>query len=228
MSKILVIAAHPDDEILSCGGTVLRRIAEGDQVYCLILGEGITSRSDKRKTAQKSSIIKLRDSCKKVSKLAGFNENWLYDFPDNRFDSVDLLDIVKVIEKIKDKIKPDVVFTHFENDLNIDHRITFQAVLTACRPVPGESVKEIYSCEIPSSTEWASTFKWRNNFSPNVFVDVSTTINKKISLMNNYYSEIKNYPHPRSSKALKIIAQRWGVVCGCRYAEAFVLIRKIV
>jgi LmbE family N-acetylglucosaminyl deacetylase len=227
MSRILVVVAHPDDEILGCGGTILRKIAEGDDVYSLVLGEGITSRYDKRELVEKEKLEALHSSHTKVSKFMGFREHWLYDFPDNRFDSVDLLDIVKVIEKIKEKVQPEVIYTHFENDLNIDHRITFQAVLTACRPVTGESTKEIYSCEIPSSTEWVSPFSGGNYFRPNVFIDIQETIGKKIEAMRLYDSEVKQYPHPRSPEALKIISQRWAIVCGLKYAEAFILIRKI-
>lgn len=227
MSKILIVAAHPDDEILGCGGTILRRIAEGDEVYSLILGEGITSRYDKRELVKKDKLEALHNSLTKVSKFMGFKENWFYGFPDNRFDSVDLLDVVKVVEKIKKKVRPEVIYTHFENDLNIDHRITFQAVLTACRPMTGETVKEIYSCEIPSSTEWISPFNGGNYFRPNVFTNVENTIDKKIKAMGIYESEVEKYPHPRSPESIKINSQRWGIVCGFKYTEAFILIRKV-
>jgi LmbE family N-acetylglucosaminyl deacetylase len=227
MKKILVVSAHPDDEILGCGGTILRKIGEGDVVYSLILGEGITSRYHKRELVEKDKLEALHSSHTKVSKFIGFKEHWLYDFPDNRFDAVDLLDIVKVVEEIKRKIKPEVIYTHFENDLNIDHRITFQAVLTSCRPTQDESVKEIYSCEIPSSTEWVSPFNGGSFFRPNVFINVEKTIEKKIEAMRLYESEVKKYPHPRSPEAIKIIAQRWGTVCGLNFAECFILIRNI-
>lgn len=227
MHKILIVVAHPDDEILGCGGTILRKIAEGHEVYSLVLGEGITSRYDKRKFVEKEKLEVLHNSHAKVSKFMGFRKDWLFDFPDNRFDSVDLLDIVKVIEKVKKEVQPEVIYTHFENDLNIDHRITFQAILTACRPIAGESVREIYSCEMPSSTEWISPFSNGAYFRPNVFIDIEKTIDKKIEAMKLYESEVKKYPHPRSPEALKITAQRWGIVCGLKYAEAIILIRAI-
>jgi len=227
MKKVLIVAAHPDDEILGCGGTILRRISEGDEVFSLVLGEGMTSRYDKRDLAEKEKIEKLYKFHSEVAKKIGFKEHWLYNFPDNRFDSIDLLDIIKVIEKVKKEIKPDVIYTHFENDLNIDHRITFQAVLTACRPLKNESVKEILSYEILSSTEWISPYAAGNHFRPNVFIDIERTIDKKIEIMKMYESEIKEFPHPRSPEAIKITAQKRGAVCGHKYAEAFMLIREI-
>ncbi len=228
MKKVLVIAAHPDDEILGCGGTILKRVAKGDKVYSLCLGEGISSRYLKRELVKKEKLTSLHDCYIKAAKLMGFKKSWLNKFPDNRFDSVDLLDIIKVIEKVKKEIKPQIIYTHFENDLNIDHRITFQAVITACRPVSEESVKEIYSFETPSSTEWTSSHSGENHFRPNVFVDIKGTIDKKINIMKVYKSEIKKYPHPRSLKALRIVAQRWGIVCGLKYAEGFILVRKVI
>jgi LmbE family N-acetylglucosaminyl deacetylase len=227
MKKVLIIAAHPDDEILGCAGTVLKRIAQGDEVYSLVLGEGITSRCDTRELADMADLAQLRDSCSKASEYIGFKKHWQHDFPDNRFDSIDLLDVIKVIERVKDEIKPNVIYTHFENDLNIDHRVVFQAVLTACRPVIGETVKEIYSFEIPSSTEWVSPFNGANCFRPNVFTDITDTIDKKIEALRLYETEVKEYPHPRSPEALRIIAQRWGVMCGLKFAEPLILIRGI-
>lgn len=224
MKKVLIVAAHPDDEILGCGGTVLKRKLAGNEVYSLVLGEGVTSRYNKREDAPQEEVQSLHDIHAKVSSFMGFTNSWLYDFPDNRFDSVDLLDIIKVIEKIKNEVNPDIIYTHFEGDLNIDHRITFQAVLTACRPLPGDSVRKILSFEIPSSTEWSSP---SNYFRPNVFVNIEDTINTKVKAMSIYEQEVKQYPHPRSLEALSIISQRWGLVCGYRYAEAFMLVRSI-
>lgn len=228
MASILVVVAHPDDEILGCGGTILRRIAEGDEVYSLILGEGITARYDKREMAGKDEIAKLHDASAGVSKAMGFKKSWIMDFPDNRFDSVPLLDIIKAVEKVKKEVMPEVIYTHFEKDLNIDHRITFQAVLTACRPLADETVKEILSFEIPSSTEWTSPCSGDNCFRPGVFVDISDTIEKKVNTMEIYESEVKDYPHPRSPESLRITAKKWGIACGLKSAEAFMLVRKII
>lgn len=228
MTKILVVVAHPDDEILGCGGTVLRRIAEGDEVYSLILGEGMTARYDKKEMAGNDEITRLHVASARVSKAVGFKKSWIMDFPDNRFDSVPLLDIIKAVERVKREVMPDVIYTHFEKDLNIDHRITFQAVLTACRPLADETVKEILSFEIPSSTEWVSPCSGENCFRPGIFVDITETIEKKVKTMEMYESEVKDYPHPRSPESLRIISKKWGIVCGLKNAEAFMLVRKII
>jgi LmbE family N-acetylglucosaminyl deacetylase len=223
-NKILIVSAHPDDEVLGCGGTVARLVKEGYQVYTLILGEGITSRDEKRDHAKRETEIqKLKDQAKKANKIIGVEEVFMYDFPDNRFDTVPLLDIVKVIEKIKNDIKPDIIFTHYGKDLNIDHQITYKAVITATRPVVGEPVKEIYSFEVPSSTEW----NFPLSFSPNVFFDISETMDIKIKALEEYKTELREYPHPRSLEGIKINAQSWGLKIGVKYAEVFKCIRVI-
>lgn len=224
MAKILIVAAHPDDEILGCGGTIAKRIKEGDKVYTLILGEGITSRDKVRNEKKRENELKqLKKIAHKANKTIGVEEIFTYDIPDNRFDTMALLDIVKIIEKIKNKIKPDLVYTHHRNDLNIDHRITYNAVLTACRPIKKETVKEIYSFEVPSSTEWNFPY----SFNPNLFIDINKTINKKIKALKFYDGELKKFPHPRSKEAIKIIAKRWGSLSALNYAEAFEIIRII-
>ncbi|MFA6423041.1 MAG: PIG-L deacetylase family protein [Patescibacteria group bacterium] len=220
--KILVIAAHPDDEILGCGGTIARLVKEGNEAYTLILGEGVTARDDKRDTnVRNDEINSLKEQMNKANEIIGVKEVITEDVPDNRFDSVDLLDIVKKIEKIKDRINPDVIFTHYCNDLNIDHKITAGAVLTATRPMVGETVKEIYSFEILSSTEW----NYPLTFSPNTYFDISKTIDLKTEAMKQYKSEIRNYPHPRSVEGIELSANYWGVRTGLKCAEAFELIR---
>jgi LmbE family N-acetylglucosaminyl deacetylase len=223
-NKILIVSAHPDDEVLGCGGTVARLVKEGYQAYTLILGEGITSRDEKRDRAKRETEIqKLKDQAKKANKIIGVEEVFMYDFPDNRFDTVPLLDIVKVIEKIKNDIKPDIIFTHYVKDLNIDHQITYKAVITATRPVVGEPVKEIYSFEVPSSTEW----NFPLSFSPDVFFDISETMDIKIKALEEYKTELREYPHPRSLEGIKINAQSWGLKIGVKYAEVFKCIRVI-
>lgn len=224
MKKILIIAAHPDDEILGCGGTIARLIHEGASCSVLILGEGKTSRDEKRDLQkQLKELNNLKDEAKRANKILGIKNIYFNDFPDNRFDSVDLLDIVKVISSIKSKIHPDTIFTHFENDLNIDHRLTYRAVITATRPLPDETVKTIYSFEAMSSTEW----NYPISFSPNVFFDISSTLDLKLKALNEYKSEIRPYPHPRSLKGVKINAQYWGVKVGLPFIEAFKLVRQI-
>jgi len=222
--KLLIVAAHPDDEILGCGGSLARLAKEGCEVYTLILGEGITSRDEKRERKKKEKDInELKNQTCKANKIIGVKDIFIYDFPDNRFDTMAILDIVKLIEKIKNKIKPDVIYTHYKGDLNIDHRITYNAVLTACRPTKKETVKEIYSFETPSSTEW----RFPNTFWPNVFIDITGFMDVKIKALKKYKSEMRNFPHPRSERSIKAIATKWGSVVGVNYAEAFEAIRII-
>ena len=222
--KILIIAAHPDDEVLGCGGTITRLIKEGHEAYTLVLGEGITSRDDRREREKREAeITQLNKQIHEANAVIGIKEVFPYDFPDNRFDSVPLLDIVKVIETIKNKIKPGIVFTHAEQDLNIDHQITYRAVLTAVRPIAEETVKEIYSFEVLSSTEWNFPIR----FSPDVFFDISETIDVKLAAMEKYRSELREYPHPRSLKGIRLNAEHWGMKTGLKYAEAFKLVRMV-
>jgi LmbE family N-acetylglucosaminyl deacetylase len=221
--KILTVVAHPDDEVLGCGGTIAKLTKECE-IHTLILGEGITSRFENREDGRKSKEFeKIKISIDKVAEILGIKKTFVFDFPDNMFDSVALLEIVKVVEKVKNEVKPDIVYTHHRNDLNIDHRITYGAVLTACRPKRKETVKEIYSFEILSSTEW----NYPNTFSPNLFVDINESIKKKIEALGCYDTELRDFPHPRSEETIKSVAKRWGSAVGLNYAEAFESVRII-
>ena len=222
--KILIVAAHPDDEVLGCFGTVARLIKEGYEAYTLILGEGKTSRDDFRIVEdKKDEIAVLNAEIQKANDSIGIKKVFVESFPDNRFDSVDLIDIIKIVAKVKEEVQPDIIFTHFKNDLNIDHRITYQAVLTATRPMEDECVKEIYSFEILSSTEW----NYPLSFSPDTFFDINKTIDLKIDAMKEYTSELCEYPHPRSLKGIKLNAKYQGMRVGKKYIEAFKTIRII-
>lgn len=223
--KVLIVAAHPDDEALGCGGATGRHVLEGDEVYCLILGEGIASRYDKKDVPEKE-LKQLKSQAKRAAKILGIKKLVFKDFPDSRFDIIPLLDIVKAIEQVKKEFEPDIVYTHHQGDLNIDHRLTFSAVLTACRPLKNETVRTIYSFEVPSSTEWSSPDA-PNYFIPNVFIDISKTIDRKVKALKAYRSEVREFPHPRSPQAVLAIATRWGSLAGCRAAEAFRLVRTI-
>jgi LmbE family N-acetylglucosaminyl deacetylase len=217
--RILVVAAHPDDEVLGCGGTIARKALEGQDVYVGILGEGITSRDQ-------GSVETLRACSRKVAKLLGARDLFLYGLPDNRFDTVPLLDVTRIVEELIERLRPQVIYTHHGGDLNMDHVVAHRAVLTAARPVPGQPVKEIYAFEVPSSTEWAFQ-QFHPPFHPNVFVDVSATLDAKVRAMETYESEVRRFPHPRSPEALRAIARRWGSAVGMEAAEALELIRAI-
>lgn len=227
--RILLTVAHPDDELLGLGATMHKLIHEqGCTVHVVILGEGITSRSDNRDTEKwKQELEVHRKNIKQAQAAIGYQSVSVYDFPDNRFDTVALLDIIKVIEKEKAAFNPDIIFTHHGGDVNIDHQRTFEAVMTACRPMAHEQVKTIITFETPSGTEWRASTDPRH-FVPNLFFSVSKAdVDAKIKGMESYEFEKRPYPHPRSPQALTIQAQRWGVAVGCEYAEAFCLVRCI-
>jgi len=228
MKHILVVAAHPDDEVLGCGGTIANHIRNGDEVHVLILAEGMTSRYYTRDPeGRRDDIIKLRNMTNEAHKILGSNSVKLMDFPDNRMDSVDLLDIVKEVENEINGRKPAIIYTHHNGDLNVDHRITHQAVFTACRPEPNTTVKKIYCFEVPSSTDWQTPMT-EAPFMPNTFVDISDTLEKKLDALKSYESEMKPWPHSRSVKAVEHLARWRGASVGLGAAEAFVLSRNLV
>ena len=227
--KIMVVVAHPDDELLGLGATMHRLIADYQvEAHVVILGEGITSRSDKRDPLRWEKELSMhRENIQQAKDAIGYQSVSIHDFPDNRFDTVALLDIIKVVENEKAAYKPDVIFTHHGGDVNIDHQRTFEAVITSCRPMQHESVKHIITFETPSGTEWRASSDPRY-FIPNMFVSISAlNLDAKIKGMESYEFEKRSYPHPRSPEALKIQAQRWGVTVGTEFAEAFTIIRSI-
>lgn len=222
--RILIVAAHPDDEVLGCGGTMARLSAEGCEVFTLILGEGITSRDDSRNIDKREGeLFELKRQITRANEILGVKEVFVLDFPDNRFDTIPLLDIVKAIETVKNKVRPDTIFTHFDKDLNIDHGITQRAVLTAARPQKGETVREILSFEVLSSTEWNSPI----SFSPDVFYDITDTLEIKLAAMMEYRDEIRVFPHPRTLEGIEINARYWGMKIGNGVSEAFKCVRTI-
>jgi LmbE family N-acetylglucosaminyl deacetylase len=224
--SILVLAAHPDDEVLGCGGTIARLVKEGHSVSVAIMCEGITSRYSERSSADPMQKINLKNHSEKASAILGVSDLRFFDMPDNRFDTVPLLDIVKIIEQLIEEIQPDTVFTQHSGDLNVDHGIVFRATITATRPLPESTVKEVLAYEVPSSTDWAFQ-TGSKTFSPNVFFDISTTLDVKLLAMETYASEIRMPPHPRSLDAIRENACRWGHIIGVRAAEAFESIREI-
>ena len=227
--KILVVVAHPDDELLGLGATIHKLINEKNcEVRVIILGEGITSRSDERNPEKWKQELKLhRKNIEDARKEIGYGSVGIYDFPDNRFDTVALLDIIKIIEKEKEKFKPEIIFTHHGGDLNIDHQKTFEAVMTATRPMEEELVKTIITFETRSGTEWIASSDPRK-FTPNLFIEISEdNLKAKIKGMESYEFEKRKYPHPRSPEALNILSQQRGLIVGKKYAEAFSIVRTI-
>lgn len=224
--NILIVAAHPDDEVLGCGGTALKLANAGHEVSIAILAEGMTSRFETRERTDAALLQKLHSDAKKAGSLIGAKKVTLHGLPDNRLDSVPLLEVVKIVEELVSTIKPERIYTHHPGDLNVDHGVVNRAVLTATRPMAGNPVKQVYAFEVASSTEWAFQ-RVGIPFTPNTFVDIETTIESKIDAMQAYESEARPFPHPRSPEALRAIAKRWGSVVGVGAAEAFELIRSI-
>jgi LmbE family N-acetylglucosaminyl deacetylase len=221
MRTILVVAAHTDDEALGCGGTIARHVAEGDTVYAVFLADGVTSRPD----ASSAQLEQRNSAAAKAHEILGIRQVYMLGFPDNRMDGIPLLDIVQRLEEVLIKVQPEVVYTHHCGDLNVDHRITHQATLTACRPIPGASVKEIYAFEVLSSTEWNTPGV--TPFIPNVFVDISRYLDTKISALSAYELEMREEPHSRSIENAIRLAELRGNTVGVKAAEGFSLVRAL-
>ena len=234
--KILVIAAHPDDEVLGMGGTIKKLVKNNDKIKIVILATGIAARrstnfqnntnyriNERDKKIIENQIKEIRSQAKRAAKILGVNDIEFLDFPDNEMDTVSNLKITKTIESMINKFKPNKIFTHSPFDINIDHQLIYQATLIATRPNSQRNVEEVYSFEIPSSTEWF----FPTSFQPNVFVDISKELKIKLKAMSMYKKEVKTFPHPRSLKALQYIAKRWGTVSGFSAAEAFYLVRQL-
>ncbi len=217
---ILVIAAHPDDEVLGCGGTIARTTSAGRPVHIAILGEGLTSRQPTRDATASADLARLSRTADEVGAFLGAASVRHFDFPDNRFDQVPLLDIVKTIEALVTELEPVEIYTQSGGDLNIDHAVTFRATMTATRPMTGKSVRSLRAYEVASSSEWAFG-RFEPRFEPSVFIDISKTLDRKIQAMAMYDSENRPFPHPRSAESLTAAARKWGSTVGVAAAEAF-------
>lgn len=219
--RILVVAAHPDDETCGMGGTIARYSGEGAEVYVCILSDGVTVRHQE--------VKRQRECARRACHVLGVKEVFFHDLPDQRLDQVGLLEVVRPIEKHVSELKPQIVFCPPWEDVNQDHRAAFEATMVAARPVPGSPVQCVLSYEIPSSTEWSpATIAV---FKPNVFLDISDHMEQKLSAMREYASayasELKAFPHPRSLEGLRVYAQQRGISVGLPCAEAFHLFRAI-
>lgn len=225
---ILVVAAHPDDEVLGCGATLARHAANGSIVHTLILSEGATARSLKHDRGEyKHELDQLRDAAHRAADIIGSQTPRMLSFPDNRMDSISILEITKAVEEVIAELKPTIIYTHHGGDLNRDHQITHEAVVTAARFLPGNAIRAIHTFETVSSTEWSSP-TLHSAFQPNRFVDVSDFLPKKLEALSCYDSEMRAFPHPRSHDAIKALAASRGSACGVKAAEAFQLVRELV
>ena len=218
-NKILIIAAHPDDEMLGCGGTIIK-LKEKNEINVVFLTNGISARTKNKKAANLR-----KNECLNLFKKLHLAKPKMLNFPDNQLDKIPLLKIIKKIESIIKKFKPNIILTHYENCLNIDHQIAYRATITACRPLKTNPVKTILSFEVLSSTDWGAFEK--KNFQPNFYINISNQINNKLKFLKYYKSEIKKYPHSRSLKAIEALAKVRGTSSGYNFAEAFYLVRHL-
>ncbi len=219
--RLLTVAAHPDDETLGAGGTMAWHAARGDTVWAIVLADGASSRHDK--------VEQQAECARNAAEILGIDRLVMVGLPDQRLDTLSLLDVITPIEEVIAELQPDVVLTHFPGDVNEDHRLVARATLVATRPVPGTPVSRVCSFEIASSTDWAPPIPG-SIFAPNLFVDISETLETKLTAMKAYaethISELKAYPHPRSIEALTAYAQRHGAASGLLAAEPFMLLRE--
>ena len=232
MSKVLLVSAHPDDEIIGMGGT-LKKISNYHDISVLFLSDGITSRKQSgyinstKYEATKQVIKKMKKEieirkkhAKNALNIVGIKKAKFLDLPNNELDLIPFLKIVKYIENEIRKTKCNIIFTHHYNDLNIDHRIAYEATITAARPIFNSTVSTIISFEAVSSTDWRKPYK----FNPNMYVDISLELKFKLKSLQQYKNEIRKFPHPRSKDTIEAVARRWGSLSGYKAAEAFEII----
>jgi len=225
--NILVVAAHPDDEVLGCGGSIAKWAKGGHAVHVVILAEGATSRDAVRdRESRVVELSSLKSAASRAGEILGAVSVQVMDMPDNRMDSLDRLDVIKAIERKVERVKPEMVVTHHAGDVNIDHRIIHEAVVTACRPLPGHVVKKLLAFEISSSTEWQTSGS-AAMFIPNYYVDITLELDLKMEALAEYESEMRPWPHSRSMQALEHLARWRGASVGCEAAEAFQLLREV-
>ncbi len=222
--KILVIAPHPDDEVLGCGGVIKKHVKSGDQVYCCIVTKGYPPEWSEE------FMKKIRKDNLNASKVLGIKKTLFLDLPTAKLDTVPQKKLNDFIGECVKEINPEVVYIPFAGDLSRDHRLIFESALVATRPINGSKIKRIMAYEVLSETEWGRFLpnKRYDIFSPNIYIDISETLKDKLKAMACYKGEIKSHPHPRSLKIIKALAQKRGSEAGLKAAEAFFLIREIL
>ena len=213
--RILVVAAHPDDEVSGCGGTMALHVRACDNVTCVIVCEAESLRYGKKGVGQYAHI-------QKAAKTLGVSDVRLLNFPDQKLDTFTLTEIIFPLEKIVKEVKPNIVYTHHANDINLDHQLLFKAVAVATRPTE-KFIETVYSFDAASSTEW----EYPRTFIPDTWVDISKTLNVKLAAFSCYKSEVRPYPHPRSLKSLRYRAKAWGNQVCVDAAEVFMTVRSV-
>lgn len=219
-NTVLVVAAHSDDEALGCAGTITKHIMTGDKVHLLFMTDGVAARlGNEGKVAERQIVSREVAEVFQATSITNLN------FPDNKMDTVPLLDVTKEVEKVVGEVCPNIIYTHHIGDVNIDHQITHKAVMTACRPQPCFCVKEIYAFEVLSSTEWQVPNVLP--FMPNVFIDITEQIEIKRKVLELYSAEMRKAPHSRSIENVIDLARVRGSSVGVKYAEAFISLREL-
>lgn len=217
--NILVIAPHPDDEVLGCGGTIKKHATSGDRVYVCFGTKAYEPEWSKEFIANRPKEIE------KASQILGITKSYFLDFPTVKTDTFPQKEINDAILKVLKEVQPEILYIPHGGDLNLDHKIFFESTLVAARPLPGSTVKKIYSYEVLSETEWGGTFK---SFLPNVYINITQELEAKKEAMKAYESELKEFPHPRSLEGIDILAKKRGSEVGFLAAESFMLIREIM
>jgi LmbE family N-acetylglucosaminyl deacetylase len=219
-TRVVVIGAHPDDELLGAGGTLARHVLAGDEVHAVVVADGAGSRYPPELVAT------LEKQARRAAEVIGFASLRFLSLPDQRLDTIPLIELTQRLEGALDEIGPAVVYTHFPGDVNADHGLVARCAWTACRPYSRPRLRRFAVFETPSSTEWSWPMPG-TQFQPSLFVDVTDTLAVKIAAMECYETELRDYPHPRSSRALRERASYWGSHVGRPAAEPFVVLREV-
>ena len=219
-SRVLVIAPHPDDEVLGCGGTIAKHVQGGDEVYLCIVTKAYPPEWSE------TEIKERREEVLRVNGILGIKKTYFLDLPTVKLDTVPRKELNDAISQVVNEVQPEVVYIPHRGDVNQDHRLVFEAAIVATRPKHGPRIKRILAYETLSETEWAAPFAG-DAFVPNVYVDISDTLETKLKAMAAYQTELKEYPHPRSLEAISTQAKFRGSAVGVPAAEAFMLIREI-
>jgi len=221
-NNILVIAVHPDDETLGCGGTLLKHKANGDAVHWLILT------SIKEENGFAASVVETRRrEIEAVSSMYAFDGVYDLDFPTMQLDGIPFKKLINSISDVFGQVEPDIVYLPFKSDVHTDHQIVFKAAYSCTKTFRCPSIKKIVMMETLSETEFAPSTK-EDSFIPNMFVDITDFIGRKIEIMNHYKNEIGQYPFPRSEKNIRALATFRGATAGCEYAESFMMLKEIL
>jgi LmbE family N-acetylglucosaminyl deacetylase len=214
--RVLVVAAHPDDEVLGCGGTVALHVRAGDHVTSVIVCEGESLRYGTEGVGQSGDMAR-------AARTLGVADVRTLKFPDQRLDTLSLVEVITPLEQIVRDVRPQVVYCQYGGDINLDHQQLFRALLVATRPVE-EFIEAVYAFDTASSTEWA----YPRTFIPDTWVDISATLETKLAAMACYKSEVREYPHPRSIEGLRNRARAWGNQCCLDAAEVFMTVRRVM